>query len=230
MREIRLDKLIGLLLFSIIAVRSRQTLSDVPSQKASLRTLLLQRRERLSPEAVHQKSEAIRQQLFTLDEFRAAGLIHFYISMGREVETLPMIQAALALRKRVVVPVVVPESMDLLLSELSKDSLLVPGPRGTLQPRADQIHPIQMNEVDLMLVPGVAFDRYGHRLGRGFGYFDRLLSQSFKKPMPIIALAYELQLVEDVPVTDQDRTVDKIVTEDRVIDCWADRALNRNKI
>ena len=179
---------------------------------------------------MHQKSKAIRKQLFALDEFRAAGLIHFYISMGREVETLPMIQEAIALRKRVVVPVVVPESMDLLLSELSKDSLLVPGPLGTLQPRTDQVHPITMAEMDLMLVPGVAFDRHGHRLGRGFGYFDRLLSQSFKKPKPVIALAYELQLVEQVPVTDQDRTVDKIVTEEQVIDCRTGHVLNCNKI
>ncbi len=218
------------MLFSSIADRSKQTLNDVPSQKADLRTLLLQRREGLSPEAVHQKSEAIRKQLFTLDEFRAAGLIHFFISMGREVETLPMIQEAISLKKRVVVPVVVPESMDLRLSELLKNSPLVPGPMGTLQPRPDQIRPINMSEIDLMLVPGVAFDRYGHRLGRGLGYFDRLLGQSFKKPVPIIALAYELQLIEHVPVTDHDKMVDKIITEDRVIDCRADRALNSNKV
>lgn len=230
MREIRLDKLFRLLLFSIIAGRSKQTLNDVPSQKASLRTLLLQRRERLSPEAVHQKSEAIRQRLFAVDEFRAAGLIHFYISMGREVETLSIIQRAIALQKRIVVPVVVPNSTDLLLSEFKKDSQLVPGPLGTLQPRADQMRSIKLDEIELMVVPGAAFDRYGHRLGRGLGYFDRLLSQSFKKPVPIIALAYELQLVEHVPATDQDRLVDKIVTEDRVIDCRADRALNSNKI
>lgn len=229
--RLRLDKPFGLLLFSVITYSSKQTLSDAPSQKASLRTLLLQRRERLSPEAVHQKSEAIRQRLFALDEFGKAGLIHFYISMGREVETLPMIQQAIGLRKRVVVPVVVQDSMDLLLSELTKDIQLVPGPLGTLQPRADQVHPIKINEVNLILVPGVAFDCEGHRLGRGRGYFDRLLGRLLKKPMPVIALAYELQLVEHVPMTDQDRTVDKIVTEERMIDCRAaDRALNRNKI
>jgi len=205
-------------------------LNDVPSQKAGLRTLLLQRRERLSSDAVHQKSGAIRERLFALEEFRAASLIHFYIAMGREVETVPMIQETVGLRKRVVVPVVVPESMDLQLSELFKDSTLVPGPLGTLQPRADQIHPIQLGEIDLMLIPGVAFDRCGHRLGRGLGYFDRLLGQSFKKPVSIIALAYELQLVEHVPSTGQDRMVDKIITEERVIDCRIDRALNRNKI
>ncbi|HXC61933.1 MAG TPA: 5-formyltetrahydrofolate cyclo-ligase [Nitrospiria bacterium] len=194
-------------------------MNDVPSQKASLRTLLLQRRERLSPEAVHRKSEAIRQRLFALDEFRAAGLIHFFIAIGREVETLPMIQEAITLQKRVVVPVVVPESMDMRLSELLKDSPLVQGVRGTLQPSPDQIRPINTSEIDLMLVPGMAFDRHGHRLGRGSGYFDRLLGQSFKKSMPIIALAYELQLVEHIPVMDHDKKVDKIITEERVIDC-----------
>ena len=136
-----------------------------------------------------------------------------------------MIQEAIALQKRVVVPVMVPESTDLCLSELFKDSPLVPGPRGTLQPRADQVHPITTAEMDLMLVPGVAFDLLGRRLGRGSGYFDRLLSQPFKKPMPVIGLAYELQLIEHVPMTDQDRAVDKIVTEERVIDCHVDRAL-----
>jgi 5-formyltetrahydrofolate cyclo-ligase len=132
---------------------------------------------------------------------------------------MPMIQEAITLQKRVVVPVVIPESMDMHLSELLKDSPLVPGPLGTLQPSPDQIRLINTSEIDLMLVPGVAFDRHGHRLGRGFGYFDRLLGQSFKKPMPIIALAYELQLVEHIPVMDHDKTVDKIITEERVIDC-----------
>jgi len=202
-------------------------LNDVPSQKASLRTLLLERRGGLSPEAVHQKSEEIRKQLFALDEFRAAGLIHFYISMGREVETLSMIHETIALQKRVVVPVMVPESMDIRLSELLTGSPLVPGPGGTLQPSPDQIRPINANEIGLMLVPGVAFDLHGHRLGRGFGYFDRLLSQPFKQSMPVIGLAYELQLIEDVPVTDQDRAVDKIITEERMINCHADRALKR---
>jgi 5-formyltetrahydrofolate cyclo-ligase len=176
---------------------------------------------------VHQKSEAIRKQLFALDEFKTAGLIHFYISMGREVETPSMIQETIGLKKRVVVPVMIPESRDIRLSELFKENSLVPGPGRTLQPSPDQIRPINMSEIGLMLVPGVAFDRYGHRLGRGFGYFDRLLSQPFKKPMPVIGLAYELQLVEDVPVTDQDRAVDKIITEERVIDCHADRAFKR---
>jgi len=178
---------------------------------------------------VRQKSEAIRQQLFALNEFRDAGLIHFYVSMGREVETLPMIHQAFASGKRIVIPVV-SESMNLSLSELTKDSPLVPGPRGALQPRADQVQQIQMGEIDLMLVPGVAFDRSGHRLGRGLGYFDRMLSQPLSKPMPVIALAYELQLVQHVPYTDQDRMVDKIITEQRVIDCRADHAFNSRKI
>jgi 5-formyltetrahydrofolate cyclo-ligase len=179
---------------------------------------------------VHQKSEAIRANLFSLKEVREASLIHFYISMGREVETRPMIQEAISLGKQIAVPVVVPEARDLLLSELTKDSLLVPGPLGALQPRADQIHPIKLAEIDLMLLPGVGFDRYGHRLGWGLGYYDRLLGHPPKKPMPIIALAYELQLVEQIPVTEQDRTVDKIVTEERVIDCRVDHALNSNRV
>ena len=138
-----------------------------------------------------------------------------------------MIQETIGLRKRVVVPVILPEDMNMCLSELFKDSLLVPGPRGTLQPSPEQIRPINTSEIGLMLIPGVAFDRHGHRLGRGLGYFDRLLSQSFQTTVPIIGLAYELQLVEDIPVTDQDRTVDKIITEERVIDCRVDQTLKR---
>ena len=177
---------------------------------------------------MHQKSEAIRKQLFALDEFRAAGLVHFYISMGHEVETLTMIQEAINLKKRVAVPVMQPENADhLRLFELFKDSSLIPGPRGTLQPHPDRVRPVGTNDIDLMMIPGVAFDRHGRRLGRGLGYFDRLLSQSFKKTAPVIGLAYELQLVENVPVTDQYKAVDKIITEARVIDCRADRALQR---
>jgi 5-formyltetrahydrofolate cyclo-ligase len=204
-------------------------LNDVPSQKASLRSLLLQKREKLSPEAARRKSDLVREQLFALEEFKTAALIHFYISMGHEVATLPMIQAAIALQKRVFVPVIMPESMDLRLSEFFKDSRLMPGPRGTLQPRVDLNRRISMADMDLILVPGVAFDRNGNRLGRGFGYFDRLLGRPFNKPVPVIGLAYELQVVEHVPATDRDRPVDKIITEDRVIDCQVDRALYGNR-
>jgi 5-formyltetrahydrofolate cyclo-ligase len=86
-----------------------------------------------------------------------------------------------------------------------------------------------MADMDLIMVPGVAFDRSGNRLGRGLGYFDRLLGRPFKKRVPVIGLAYELQLVEQVPTTDRDMPVDKIITESEVIDCRAGRAFNSNR-
>ena len=204
-------------------------MSDVSSQKASLRRLLLQQREKLSPEAARQKSDLIQTQLFSLEDFKNAVLIHFYISMGHEVATLPMIHASIALKKRVFVPVIAPDSLDLRLSEFLKDSPLMPGPRGTLQPNSNTDHHISMADMDLVLVPGVAFDRNGNRLGRGFGYFDRLLSRPFKKPVPVIGLAFGLQVVENVPAMEWDRPVDKIITEDRVVDCQSDRAMHGNR-
>jgi 5-formyltetrahydrofolate cyclo-ligase len=160
-----------------------------------------------SPE---EKSERIREHLFSLPEYAKAKTVLLYMSKGHEVITHSMVFMACA-SKKVALPVTI--GTDLKLADMDDDSVLEPGAFGILEPKGGFMDP---RKVELAVVPGVAFDRMGGRIGYGRGYYDRLLS---KLDCPIVALAYKEQLVDEVPREGHDVDVDYIITEDGVIDC-----------
>ena len=138
------------------------------------------------------------------------------LPFGSEWDTRPLVALALARNKRVAVPRVNKATHDLefsLLSDLERD--VAPGYRGIPEPHA-HCAPLAREAIDWVLVPGVAFDCAGQRLGYGGGYYDRLLS-GLSARVPRIAGAYELQLVDHVPHAAHDLGVDVIVTEARTI-------------
>jgi 5-formyltetrahydrofolate cyclo-ligase len=157
------------------------------------------------------KDLEIRQRLFKFSEYKQAKSVLFYASMGNETETRQAIVAALS-SKRVFLPYVVGD--DLEISEIRSWRDVAPGKFKILEPKRKENAPI--SDVDLIIVPGVAFDERGHRIGYGGGYYDRLLART---KAPRVALAYESQIVASVPAEDHDQRVDKIVTEKRVITC-----------
>jgi len=126
------------------------------------------------------------------------------------VQTDAVIAAAHAGQIRVAVPTVVPPG----LAEIRADTTLCHGPRGVRQPEA--IVPVPVGAVDLWIVPGVAFGRDGSRLGRGGGYYDRLLAQARGT---VVGIAFDFQIFDRLPVDPWDRAVDRIVTESGVIVC-----------
>lgn len=192
------------------------TLND---EKQRLRKEVLARRDKLTTALRVIRSADILQKLFELEAVRSATWIHFYVSCGGEVETTGMIAHALSLGKRVAVPKMEPASKQLVLSEL-KDPVreLSPGPKGISEPKPEAFRPVEIDTMDLFVVPGVAFDEKGNRLGQGAGYYDRLLAEVSDR-IPIIALAFELQIVGRVPTNNHDVRVDWIMTEKRVIKC-----------
>jgi 5-formyltetrahydrofolate cyclo-ligase len=131
--------------------------------------------------------------------------------MGNEAETRQAIVASLP-SKRVLLPYV--KGKDLEISEICSLQDVAPGKFKILEPKRKENAPI--SDVDLVIVPGVAFDGRGQRVGYGGGYYDRFL---VKTRAPRVALAYENQIVASVPAEDHDQRVDKIVTEKRVITC-----------
>jgi 5-formyltetrahydrofolate cyclo-ligase len=191
------------------------TLDD---EKQRLRREVLDRRNRLTTAQRVIRSADILQKLFELEAVRSAAWIHFYLSYGSEVETTGMIAHALSRGKRVTVPKMEAASKRLVLSEL-KDPVreLSPGPKGIPEPKPEAFRPVGVDTMDLFVVPGVAFDERGNRLGQGAGYYDRLLAGNLGK-IPIVGLAFELQLAKDIPVGDHDVRVDWVVTEKRVIE------------
>ena len=160
----------------------------------------------------------IKERLFRSPEFINAKTIMFYVSTKDEVKTEFMIKDALKLGKKVVVPISDLKKRTLHLSEIKDfDNELEPGVFNILEPEKEFLRPVSAEEVDLVIVPGVAFDEEGDRIGYGMGFYDRFL-RTIRKHVPVIGLAYELQIVDDIPVDDTDVTVDKIVTEERIIE------------
>jgi 5-formyltetrahydrofolate cyclo-ligase len=180
--------------------------------KTSLRKQAAQARDGLSQDERRTKSREIENRLFGLPELAASSTIMFFASFRSEVETVPMIRRALAEGKRVVLPKV--KGRDLALFEIRDfDRDVSAGAWGILEPHENE--PAALDAVDLMVMPGLAFDEHGNRLGYGAGFYDKLLV-SFTKTT--VALAFEAQIVPEVPAARHDVPVKKIVTEKRIIE------------
>ncbi|MBI3810959.1 MAG: 5-formyltetrahydrofolate cyclo-ligase [Nitrospirae bacterium] len=194
-------------------------MTTLDDEKRRLRREVLDRRNRLTTAQRVIRSADILQKLFELEAARSATWIHFYVSFGSEVETTGMIAHALSRGKRVSVPKMEPATKQLVLSEL-KDPVreLLPGPKGIPEPKPDAFRPVEIDTMNLFVVPGVAFDGRGNRLGQGAGYYDRMLAGVAGR-IPIVGLAFELQLVKEIPVGDHDVKVDWVVMEKRIIKC-----------
>jgi len=188
-------------------------------KKESIRKKILSLRNSQSRFSAITKSYKIQERLFRLPEFARAKTILFYVSTRDEVKTESMIKRALEYGKRVVVPISNLKERALNPSEIKDfDSELEPGVFNILEPKERFLRHVSPKEIDLVIVPGVAFDEKGNRIGYGMGFYDRFL-RGIRKYIPVIGLAYEFQIIEGVPVHDKDVTVDKILTEERMIKC-----------
>lgn len=185
--------------------------------KSELRMRVLNARKSMSEEELSQKSRKIGQALFELPSFKAAQTIMFYIDFRNEVQTGEMIKEVLRQGKRVVIPITDVKNTRLIPSEL-KDfpGDLTSGTWGILEPKADCVRPIDINEIDFVIVPGVSFDEKGNRLGYGGGFYDRFLPQT-KEGTIYCALAFEMQIKEEVYPEVHDQLVHYVITEERVI-------------
>ena len=160
----------------------------------------------------NRKSGIIRNKLFNEEEFKKAKVVMFYVSLKDEVDTYLMIDEALKAGKRVCVPVILKEEKKLIAGEIhSRLNDLESQHFGIYQPRQDRVKEIPLEIIDLVVVPGVAFDRKNIRLGRGHGYYDRFLS-GLPKKTKTIGLAFDFQVLEYLPQDPHDVPVSKIIT------------------
>ena len=179
--------------------------------KASLRKQITEARDGLSHLERVIKSLEIGKRLLGMPLFVEASTIMFFAAFRSEVDTIPMIRKSLAEGKHVVMPKV--RGRDLVLFEIKDfDEDISLGRWGIPEPHEQR--PITLDAIDLMIVPGVAFDEHGNRLGYGAGYYDRIITNYDGET---IALAFELQIVPQVPVTENDCPIKQIVTEKRII-------------
>jgi 5-formyltetrahydrofolate cyclo-ligase len=184
--------------------------------KDQLRDQMRERLGPLSPAQVRTASAAVWERLSVLATFASANWLLVYVSKGHEVDTHGLIRQLLALGKRVCVPKFDEAARRYDASELRDfDSELVEGRFKILEPRPEAVRRIEAAKLDALLVPGLAFDEHGNRLGRGMGFFDAILRDAHGTK---IALAHDFQVVSEVPAEPHDVGVDFIVTETRVVE------------
>ena len=190
------------------------------SEKSAIRKAILESRNRLSAGEAEEKSRLIISRLMMLDEYTKSTVVMCYMSFGNEVQTGALVECILSEGKRVAIPLVVGipgGKREMMACEIRDTaSELEPGTYGILEPRKDSAVILNPLEIDLVVVPGVAFDINRNRIGYGAGFFDRFLKStgsSCKK----IALAYEMQVLEQIPAEEHDIPVDMIITEERII-------------
>jgi 5-formyltetrahydrofolate cyclo-ligase len=162
-------------------------------------------------------SRRIVARFMGLPEYQAAQTVMFYIDVRAEVRTRHALPEALSSGKRIVIPYCVDGLLELFhlesMDELETGMYKILEPKAELRSRPDK-H-VDVEQLDLIMVPGVAFDRRGGRSGHGKGYYDKLLEHS-RPDTPLIALAFECQMFDEVPTQDHDVFMDKVITEDAV--------------
>ena len=185
--------------------------------KKVLRQKMLKKRSDVPKSEILEKSNQIKKRLFEMKEFNQVHTILFYISYDNEVYTHNMIKECISNGKHVIVPIANKENRCLILSKLENWENLDCGAYGILEPGKEHVKEVSLDVIDLIVVPGVAFDERGYRIGHGMGYYDGLLKDSINATH--IGLAFEFQIVGTIPVEEHDINVDKIVTEERIITC-----------
>jgi 5-formyltetrahydrofolate cyclo-ligase len=188
--------------------------------KRALRDRILQARDALPAADRQRAGTVIATVIAARDDFRAAGTILLAASFRSEWDTRGLLETGLAAGKTVAAPRVHAASRMLEVCRvLDPERDLAPGFRGIPEPLA-HCPAVPLTAIDWVLVPGVAFDGGGYRIGYGGGYYDRLLPL-LRRDARRVAGAFELQIVERVPTAPHDLTVDAIVTEQRTLEARA---------
>ncbi|MET8515289.1 5-formyltetrahydrofolate cyclo-ligase [Streptomyces sp. NPDC005077] len=182
-------------------------------RKASLRRELLAARSLLSGKDVENAAMVLSRGAVNLPELAEARTVAAYVSVGREPGTRALLDALHARRVRVLLPVLLPDN-DLDWAAYEAVDSLVPAARGLLEPDGPRLGPDAVLDADVVLLPGLAVDGRGMRLGRGGGSYDRVLARlaTAGAHPALVVLLYDNELVAQVPVEPHDHPVDAVLT------------------
>jgi 5-formyltetrahydrofolate cyclo-ligase len=166
---------------------------------------------------IAKKVRAIEDRLFEFANFLESKIILLYYSGNNEVQTKNIIKRAYSYNKIVVLPAFDPKTFEMELMKVDKFAQgLKSGPRGVPEPNASRCKIVPIDRIDIAIIPGIAFDEKGGRIGTGRGYYDRLIPK-----LPIttrkVALTLEEQIIPQIPMESHDKYVDIIITDKRII-------------
>lgn len=180
--------------------------------KKMARAYVREQKRKMSQEDIQEKSMCIQNRIYEEIVFQKAEVLYCYVSYNQEVMTKPLIHRALEVGKRVAVPKVVGQEMEFFyLNSLDE---LAPGYQGIEEPTCESI---AREEEALMILPGLAFDQTGNRVGYGGGFYDRYLEKHKDTKFTRLAVAFDFQVVDHLEVEMCDQKVDGIITEKRRI-------------
>ncbi len=194
-------------------------MNTLDPDKKRLREAVLARRDAMTVPARAAASLAITEKLCASEAYRDRDVVLTFMSFGSEIDTWAFFERALRDAKIVVLPRVDRRTRELQLHRVSHRDQLQSGIWGIREPRED-LPKVLLADIALVIVPGVAFDRAGRRLGYGGGFYDRLLGDARKAETLALArlsIAFDVQIVERVPVGALDQTVPLIMTESEII-------------
>lgn len=184
----------------------------MPKKKDEIREDIRKRRRCLEEFKKKELDEKIIRNLLSSAEWKKANTVLLYISNSNEINTLPLIKESFA-SKTIVVPKTHIISTNLTLHKISGFQDLMEGNHNLMEP-ASETKILSPSKVDLAIIPGIAFDKKGNRIGYGKGYYDRL---NKKLKCNKISLAYNFQIIDNIPAQAHDTPIDIIITENQII-------------
>ncbi len=192
-------------------------MDDILGAKSQIRGDMARMLSAMTEDTVADRTSRIEERLFGFANFQEARIPLLYISVGREVNTRRIISRCYGFNKMVILPLFEPDTGEARLLKIDDPSVdLRPGSAGVRMPDPNRCKEVPLECIDIAILPGLAFDEKGGRLGGGDGTYDRLIPK-----LPIttrkVALTFEDQILGQIPMEPHDRHVDIIITESRII-------------
>ena len=192
-------------------------MEEIREAKQEVRASVEKAIKTLDPEGRQHKLETIHERLFDFANFLEARIVLLYVNAPNEVPSLQVIHKTMEIGKIVVLPAFDVQKSGIKLMKIDNPKHdLIMGPRQILEPDPQRCRKVPLECIDIAIIPGIALDEKGGRLGAGDGYYDRLIPK-----LPIttrkVALALEEQVFQQVPMESHDKYVDIIITDKRVI-------------
>lgn len=192
-------------------------MENLKVKKQEIRSQVEEKLDALSETEIRARYGYIEEQLFDFANFREAEVMLLYIHQSHEMDSRNILKRCSEATKNIVLPLFRPENNGTRLYKVANiDTDLKPGPNNILEPDPDRCKPVAMDDIDIAIIPGIAFDEKGGRLGIGSGRYDRIMSR-----LPLtarrVSCALEDQMTPQVPMESHDKYVDIIITDKRII-------------
>jgi len=192
-------------------------MEGIQEKKLEMRNEATKSLDAFSSSERSRKTKKIEDRLFEFANFLEANIVLLYVNTRYEVNTQKIIKRCIDYNKVLVLPAFNPEKFEMRLMKVDNpETELIPGSRDVLEPDAGRCKTVPIEGIDIAIIPGIAFDEKGGRIGTGKGYYDHLIPQLAITTRKV-ALAFESQIFQQIPMESHDKHVDIIITEKRII-------------